>query len=186
MNVEYLGNRQEVVERATALTSKVNREWFGMGRTAAWVDTEGAFGTEVRKKLADGVMFRVIVSVDAGAETHIRTWVRCGAQVALFEHGFIRLLIFDDADAIIAYPKVVLASGVDREYFGWHIHGERETSELRNYFKQLWDAADPISDIDDLHPRLRTILLKTFWRLLGRAPEVVEKIPLPPIQLLGG
>jgi len=116
-----------------------------MGRTAAWIKLPD-FGGAIREIKKKGVDLKIVVFFEGDAHKHAQTWKELGTDVRFFEHGFIRLLIFDDSDAIIAFPKVVTSLYEDREYFGYHISDERSVSELRNYFNQIWEQADSLPD----------------------------------------
>jgi len=145
VNVDFLPDREAVLERATALTQGTQREWIGMGRTAAWIKLP-SFAQAVAAARESGATFKVVVFFEGDAAKHSRTWEDHDAEVRYFEHGYVRLLIFDSSDAIIAFPKVVTSLYEDREYFGYHVRDARSVSELRNYFKQIWEQADSLTD----------------------------------------
>ncbi len=144
MNVDYLPNRYAVIDRTNQLLAQVSREWIGMGRTAAWIRLP-EFADAVNAARRNGASFRVVIFFEGDADKHATSWEDVGAQVRYFEHGYIRLLLFDDAHAIVAFPKVVDTLHEDREYFGYHISDERSVSELRNYFNQIWQQAENLS-----------------------------------------
>lgn len=92
----------------------------------------------------------MVVFFEADAKTYAPAWIEQGASIKFFEHGYSRLLLFDQSDAIIAYPKDVLTLDTDREYFGFHVANDEEAvGELRNYFQQMWHSAYEIRDTGD-------------------------------------
>lgn len=144
MNVEYLPHRHSVINRTNELLRQVRHEWIGMGRTAAWIKLP-EFASAISAARVNGARFKVVIFFEGDANIHAESWENIGAQVRYFEHGYIRLLIFDHTDAIVAFPKVVTSLHEEREYFGYHIRDERSVSELRNYFNQIWEQSEDLS-----------------------------------------
>lgn len=178
----YLPNRQIVVEASTKLTKSVRNEWIGMGRTAAWIDTETAFGNAIREAAARGVSIKVVVFLEKETPQYAQHWLDIGAKVSIFEHGFIRLLIFDRQDAIIVLPRVVIDLDVDRDYFGWHVHGERAVTDLRSYYSQIETAGSTLpTDARTgkegevrLREAFKQIFKKYIQWIVTRAPDWLE------------
>jgi hypothetical protein len=176
MDVDYLPNRLSVIERTNELLKHVKHEWIGMGRTAAWIKLP-EFASAINVAHARGAKFKVVVFFEGDANKHAESWENIGAQVRYFEHGYIRLLLFDHSDAIVAFPKVVTSLLEDRDYFGYHITDERSVSELRNYFNQIWEQAEKLSTSqDESKERLRigfaAGVLRFIIRVVKRAfPE---------------
>lgn len=169
-SVDFLHNRQAVIDRSTELLDGVQREWIGMGRTAAWIKLPD-FGAAARTAAARGVALKVVVFYEGDADTHAQTWRSIGAEVQFFEHGFIRLLIFDDNHAIIAFPKVVTSLLEDREYFGYHVHDEQSVSDLRSYFLQIWEQAEPYPAIDPTLEERHIVFASGLVRFIERVIE---------------
>jgi hypothetical protein len=140
MEVTYLPNRKAVVECGIQLVQNAQQQWIGMGRTAAWIKLP-----EFRKAIEDAsqrdVNLKIVIFYEGNAEKHTEDWCSFGATVAFFEHGYIRLIISDYDQAMVAFPKVVTSLYEDREYFGFHIQGETAVGELLNYFNQIWEEA---------------------------------------------
>lgn len=165
MEIKYLASRNAVIDSTTELLYQTTKEWIGMGRTAAWIEIP-SFAAAIRTAQAKGVSFKVVIFFEGNAYKHFGDWIGVGAKVRFFEHGYIRLLIFDDSDAIIAFPKVVTSLDEEREYFGWHIKDEQSVSQLRNYFAQIWEQSQSIS--------------------LDEAPEKQDKGELVRVKFAGG
>src|SRR5438105_1353512 len=106
MEIRYLADRDSVINLTTELLTQVSDEWIGMGRTAAWIDLP-RFAAAIKQAQSKNVSFKLIIFFEGDAHKHLESWINVGAEVKFFEHGFIRLLIFDKTDAIIAFPKVV-------------------------------------------------------------------------------
>ena len=149
MEMTYLPNRKAVLECGTQLVKDSNQQWIGMGRTAAWIKLP-----EFRQAVEDAVnnrkvAFRIVVFYEGDVQKHAKDWSNFGAKIAFFEHGYIRLLISDYNQAMVAFPKVVTSLFEDREYFGFLIQDETAVSELLNYFNQIWEDAKEIGEVVD-------------------------------------
>ncbi len=174
----YLPNRKSVVDCTNRLLTKAKKQWIGMGRTAAWIKLP-----EFKKAVVDArtrnVNFKVIIFFEGDADKHCSSWIDIGAEVGFFEHGYIRLIIVDNSDAIIAFPKVVTSLYEDREYFGFHVSGEAQVSELLNYFNQIWEQSEKLGrkdfmDYKDSKLRIRKVsfaagILRFIVRVISRA-----------------
>jgi len=162
-----------------------------MGRTAAWIDLP-EFAAAVAQARRKGAAFRVVVFFEGDAYKHFENWMQIGAQVRFFEHGFMRLLLFDNSDAILAFPKDVTSLGEEREYFGWHIRNADSVLELRNYFEQIWKESQELpetlvdgiismmekgqSQQESVRAAFPVLMLKFFVRVTQRAfPEWFPK-----------
>lgn len=180
MNAKFLPNRKAVLDATTQLTAAVTRQWIGMGRTAAWIKLP-PFRQALDLARSRGAAFKVVIFFEGDAHKHVPTWGELGAEVRFFEHGYIRLLIFDDADAIIAFPKVVTSLLEDREYFGYHVHDPLAVADLLNYFNQIWEEATilspslPSSDRSQVREKFASGILRFIIRVIRRAlPEILE------------
>jgi len=138
METIYLPNRKAVIQCGTQLVKDSQQQWIGMGRTAAWIKLP-EFRQAVKDASEKGVAFKIVVFFEGDVEKHTKDWCDFGATVSFFEHGYIRLIISDYNQAMVAFPKVVTSLYEDREYFGFHIQDETAVGELLNYFNQIWE-----------------------------------------------
>ena len=179
MNATYLANRDQIIAKATELTSRVKSHWRGMGRTAAWIDTQPQFGRAIREAAARHVCVKVVVFLESGTPPYAQRWLDIGATVNIFDHGYMRLLLFDRTDAIIAFPMLVTNLSVDRDYFGWHVRGDPAVTQLINYYEQIEADAHPLpSDAVSgeegsrkLREACREIWVRIIAWLVRRAPD---------------
>ncbi len=146
MKIEYLPNRKAVIDCSIQIMDQAEEQWLGMGRTAAWIKLPD-FRKAVAAARHRNVAFKIVVFYEGDASTHCASWVDVGAEVRFFDHGYIRVIIADSHEGIIAFPKVATSLSEDREYFGFHVSGELPTSELLNYFKQIWEESQELEAI---------------------------------------
>jgi hypothetical protein len=138
-SLTLLNNREAVINCTAVLMGLADSEVIGMGRTCAWIKLP-EFRVAVEQARKDGVDFKVVVFYEKTTDRHAATWTGLGAKVKYYEHGPIRIALYDRSDAILAFPRQVAKPGEDRDYFGFYIHDRDVVADLHAYAMQVWSA----------------------------------------------
>jgi sugar-specific transcriptional regulator TrmB len=138
-----LKNRREVVDKTVELISNSTKEVLGMGRHIAWIETEPSFAHAIQEARQRGVSVKMLSVKEQTPEKFSQGFEKLGCHVRYYNHGDIRVLIFDRIKAIIAIPShATLGSPFfTREYVGILTDEAYVVNQLCQRFDEMWEKA---------------------------------------------
>lgn len=141
MDVEYLADRDSVIQATIALIEGSHSEVEGMGRQIAWIGDKSFRAALTSARQKRNVTVRVI-GVDEGDVRHFaRQFEGLGATVKFYDHGDVRVALADGKAAVLAFPLpcVGVSGGTDRSYVGLKIRDEAFCQWLKARFDEIWE-----------------------------------------------
>jgi sugar-specific transcriptional regulator TrmB len=160
---QVLKNRRELVEKTSELILNSKREVLGMGRHIAWIETESTFSNAIRQARQRSVSIRLITVKEQTPAKFVKAFESVGCYVRFYNHGDIRVLIFDRQIAIIAIPSnTTLGSPFfTREYVGILTDDDYVVRQLCQRFDEIWEKARKGPREVSLHERILYFLEDT-------------------------
>jgi sugar-specific transcriptional regulator TrmB len=152
-----------VVEKTTESILNSSREILAMGRHIAWIETESTFADAIRQARQRSVSIRLITVKEQTPERFVKAFEFLGCYVRFYNHGDIRVLIFDKQKAIIAIPSnTTLGSPFfTREYVGILTDDDYIVRQLCQRFDEIWEKARKGSKEVSLYERILYFLEDT-------------------------
>ena len=156
-----LKDRGEVVSTTTQSTVESKREVLGMGRHIAWIETEVSFANAIEDARKRSVSVKMLTVKEQTPERFANAFENLGVYVRYYDHGDIRVLIFDRRKAIIAIPShaTVGSPFFTREYVAVYTDDDNLITKLCERFDDMWEKGEKRGREASLKDKLRY-----FWQ----------------------
>ncbi len=188
-NIQFLGSRDEVIEKAISMFEETTGELFGQGEDLDWIRTPGAIGTrfqEAFEGLLKRAIFVELISSASGeyALETARKLEECGVSLSanwplvhvfFKRYGHSRVLVSDKRRILIAFN----APFEQAQYFGLYL----ESVNIGGWLRLRHDRLKRSDDIIELETHIHRLedydhTIKTYQSLKERDDFVHKLIEL--------
>ncbi|MEM3192045.1 MAG: hypothetical protein QXP36_04400 [Conexivisphaerales archaeon] len=141
---EIFNSRRAFVNKTVEMLQKTKNEALLMGRHIAWIEQEPAFASAVKQCRDRNVIIKVLSVKPQTAEKYSEAFEKLGCIVRFYDHGDIRVLIFDHNYALLGIPSETTYGfpHVNREYVAIGFSEEEVVKQLAGRFEEMWDVSE--------------------------------------------
>lgn len=182
MRVEFLSNREEVIQATIDTINVSSTDCMGMGRQIAWIERPN-FKNALKLAINErNITVRVIGVREGEVKYFADQFEEIGAFVRYYPHGDVRVALADTNQAVLAFPLPCLGVHIDRRYVGILIEHEDFCHWIKLRFEEIWENSSKLSDSlwklikEDFFENPATIVAGLIGAILGAIATLITLV----------
>ncbi len=141
---EIFTSRRDFVKKTSEMLQQCKSDALLMGRHIAWISQEKEFADAIRIARSKGVVVRVLSVKLQTANEYTEEFEKLGCPVRFYDHGDIRVLIFDRSYVLMGIPSDTTLGypHVNREYVAVGFSEEPVVMQFYRRFEEMWEKGE--------------------------------------------